>query len=311
MSSNNHTNGRKRKPTNIPEAVSSTDDQNYKERKARRVSTTNASASTAVAPQVDTPVATENATAANAVSAATEDDEVIQRIGALIQDLFCADNAKVNASLDALLLDLEKDKKKRQSLVTTGGCFALVHLMQNCLDKATDRIPECDQVTELNKLAELKTLSKTLNVINNLAFLHEESIVGITAVGGVEAVVKAMKIFPKCQPLQERACGALRNLACCSIGATKAIRSGGIEILLAAVTNHLDSAKVCERVCWALFNIVHGSKENIGLLITLKCGAAVEKVRMKWLDNNDVQTQVRKLAKLFVTAWKARGDAEE
>jgi hypothetical protein len=240
-----------------------------------------------------------------------EEKESLEGVWKLIQDLFRSDNAKVHAALDALFLDLDKDKKKCDKIQAVGGCFALVHLMQNCLDKAIAGIPACDGVTKLNELAELTTLHKTLCVIINLTFLHEESRVGITVVGGVEAVVKIMKTFPKCQKLQERAYGALRNLASCNIGATKAIRSGGIEVLLAAVTNHLKSAIVCETACWALFNIVNGSKENTHLLITLNCGAAVEKVRMKWLDNNDVQTQVRKLAKLFVTAWKARGDAEE
>jgi hypothetical protein len=173
--SSSHENGRKRKPTNIPETVSSTDDQNPKERKARRVSTRNASASTADSLQDDKLVAIENATTANAVSAATETEESIQSIGALIQDLFRSDNAKVHAALDALFLDLDKDKKKCDKIQAVGGCFALVHLMQNCLDKAIAGIPACDGVTELNELAELKTLNWTLYVIINLTFLHEES----------------------------------------------------------------------------------------------------------------------------------------
>jgi hypothetical protein len=222
MSSRN-ANGRKRKPATIPETVFSDDDgRNPKERKARRVSTTNASVSAAAS---DTPVATENATTANTTSAATDDGESIQSIGKMIQDLFCSDNAKVNAALDALYLDLGEDKRKRESLVTAGGSFALVHLMQNCFDKAIAGVPACDQVAELNELTELTTLHKTFTVVFSLTLYHEESRFGIAAIGGEKAFVKVMKTFPKCQELQERLCLALLNLTWCSIGKANRMES--------------------------------------------------------------------------------------
>ena len=223
--SSNDANKRKRKPTAIPETVSNNDEHNHKERKARRVSTSNALASTTVSLRVDTPVVTVKATTANTASAATEEldtlavaakatttntastehEESIQRsIGKMIRDLFCSDNAKVNATLDALDINCTKDKKKRESFVTVGGCLALVNLTRNCLDKAIDIIPSCDQVTELwelNELAELTTLHKTLSIIINLTFQHDESSVGISSVGGVEALVKVMKTFPECDEL--------------------------------------------------------------------------------------------------------------
>jgi hypothetical protein len=308
--SSNDANDRKRKPTKTPDSVSSNDGQipNEESNKARRVSTS-ASASNTASLQVDTSAATEKANTAN--TASTEHEELVQSVGALIQDLFCSDNDKVDAALDALDLDLDEDKKKCESLVTAGGCFALVHLAKNCLDKAIAEILACDQVTKLTEGAEVRTLDKALDVITNLTFQHDESIIGITAVGGVESVVKVMKTFPKCQNLQFSAGMSLRNLTyMSSIVKTKAIESGGIEVLLAAVNNHLDSSIVCKHACWALFNIVDGSKENTGLLISLGGAAAVAKVRSKWPDNNDVQTPVRKLANLFVAEMKAWADDE-
>jgi hypothetical protein len=326
MSSNDASDhDRKRKPTNIiPETVSSNNGRNPKKRKARRVSTTNALVSTAASSlRVDTPArpVTDSATTANAVSAASKYEESIQStaaeheesmksLGALIQDLFCSDSATVDAVLDALDLDLSEDKKKYERFVTAGGCLALVQLLKKCLDKAIDSVPACDQVTELNELPELTTFVNTLMVITNLTFCHDESAVGIAAIGGVEAVVKVMKTFPKCQLLQEHACIALANLAGRNIGKANAIESGGIEFILAALTKHLDSASLCEHACSALFNIVHDSKEHTGRLITLGGGAAVDKVRTKWADNNYVQTQVRDLAGCFAAEWKARYDEE-
>jgi hypothetical protein len=85
-------------------------------------------------------------------------------------------------------------------------------------------------------------------------------------------------------------------------GKKQAIELGGIELLLAAIARHVDSAGVCEKACWALFNIVYDSNENTRLLISLGGGAAVAKVRTKWPDNTRVQTQVRRLNNLIVLA---------
>jgi hypothetical protein len=164
----------------------------------------------------------------------------------------------------------------------------------------------------LNESAELTTLQyKTLTVIIRLTFQHGESKVGIAAnVGGVEAVLKVKKTCPKCQALQEGACDALRNLACCSIGQAKAIESGGIEVLVAAVATHLGSANLCLSACSALVNTVRGSKENTELLIDLGGGAAVAKVRKGWPDDDVVQTQVQRLAKLLAAEMNSWGDEE-
>jgi hypothetical protein len=78
-----------------------------------------------------------------------------------------------------------------------------------------------------------------------LTFHHDESKDGIAAIGGVEAVVKVAMTFPKCQVLQEAACGALfifthrNNIS----GKQNIIESGGIKVLLHAVINHLGRNK--------------------------------------------------------------------
>jgi hypothetical protein len=302
MSSNN-AKDRKRKPTTMPDTVSSKKES--KKIRIRRVST-RASTSDAASLQVDTPAVTEKANTSSTTSSTTVNhEESIQTIGKMIQDLFCSDNAKVNATLDALHLDNE-DIKKCESLVTAGGCLALVQVLKNCLDKAIASIPACDQVTELNELAELTTLYNTLGVVINLTFQHVESRAGISAIGGLEAVVKVMKTFPKCQALQDYACQALRNLACNSVtGKANAIEAGGIEVILAAINNHLGSSFICRNACWALRNMVHDSKENTRLRISLGGGAAVYKVRNKWPDDESVQMQVQKLVDLIALEWKA------
>jgi hypothetical protein len=85
----------------------------------------------------------------------------------------------------------------------------------------------------------------------------------------------------------------------------------GIQVLLAAINNHLGCASVYQNACWVMYNITRGSKENTDQLIILGGGAAVAKVGRKWRDNNDVQKQVRKLANLFEAEWNARADEEQ
>jgi hypothetical protein len=83
----------------------------------------------------------------------SREEESMQNIGKLIQDLFHSDNAKVNAALDALVRDLRDDKKRCEKIQDVGGCDVLVQLVKNCLEKAIEKIPASDQVTNLNKLA--------------------------------------------------------------------------------------------------------------------------------------------------------------
>jgi hypothetical protein len=110
----------------------------------------------------------------------------------MFQDLFHSDSAKANATLDVLNHDYINDNKLYDKLQAVGGCSALVHLMQNCLNKATDGFSGCDQVTELIERAELTTLSKTLIVIISWTSLHDESKVGIKAISGVEAIARVL-----------------------------------------------------------------------------------------------------------------------
>jgi hypothetical protein len=249
------------------------------------------------------PAMTETSESANMVVVVEhEEDEEgsLEGLRKMIQDLVHSDSAKVNATLDAFYLALYRDEKESDKIQAVGGCFVLINLLKKCLDTAIDSIPACEQVTNLNEHAELTTLQRTLSVIIGLTFQHDKSRFGICTVGGVEALVKVIKTFPKCLALQDGVCDVLSNLANCSIGKEKAIESGVIEVLLAAINNHLGSAKLCESACSALFNIASGSKENTGLLITLGGGAAAVKVGTKWPDKNHVQTQVRNLANLIV-----------
>jgi hypothetical protein len=257
--------------------------------------------------QVDTPVTTEKVTAASAASTAAKDEDSIDIIGQMVEDLFDSDNAVINAALDALNLDLKEDKKKSYKIqAVAGGCLALVLLLKKCLAKAIDKRLVWDQVTEVNELAELTTLHKTLHVMIRLTHHLDESKAGIAAIGGTAAVVEAMKTFPKCQALQEFACILLLNVACCSIGKKRIVEADGMECILAAINNHLDSVLVCKYSCIALSNIIDKeNKEDIRLLISLGGATAVAKVRQECPDGNAVQAWVRlcELIGTEITSW--------
>jgi hypothetical protein len=283
---------RKRKPTEEPEEVVSSYVPSKSE--ARRVST-DASVSTYASPVILTEASSDSEQGGSALNA--QQDESMVSIGTLIQDLLHSDNAKVYAALDALDLALDDDKKKCENIHAVGGCFALVQLMQDCLKKATEKIPACGRDTKIFPLAELMTLRKTLHVIICLTHHLDESKIGITAIGGVEAVVKAMKTFPLCLTLQEFACNVILNLACCSIFKKQAAERDAIEVLLAAINNHLGSAYIGERACLLLINLIADSSENTELFICLGGASAVAKIKNKWPGNERIQDRMRHLSK--------------
>jgi hypothetical protein len=212
-----------------------------------------------------------------------------------------------------LNLDLLGDKDKCDKIQVVGGCLALVLLLKKCLDQATNERLVWNQLTELNELTELTTLHKTLHIMIRLSCHVDESKVGIAAIGGVEAVIKVMKTFPKCKELQEFACILLRNLTCCSIGKKRIVEADGIEYLLAAINNHLNSALVCKHSCTALSNIIEKeNKEDIRLLISLDGATAIAKVSQEWPDGDATQAWM-KLAKLIgteMTSWAEHRELE-
>jgi hypothetical protein len=113
----------KRKPTEAP--VVSSDAQNRKASKARRVSTDALSSNVVVVP----PKTTGHASIANAASASIAGQEMsIGSIGALIQDLNHSNNAQVNAALDALYLNLGSDENKCEKLVQWEAVMLLFSL---------------------------------------------------------------------------------------------------------------------------------------------------------------------------------------
>jgi hypothetical protein len=189
-------------------------------------------------------------------------------------------------------------------MVTVGGCHALVQLVKNCVAKAIEDMPDHDHVTDLSQ-PEVKTLFKSLAVITNLTYHHDESQVGISVIGGVEAVVKVMKTFPLCRELQRSVCASLCNLTCCPVGKKKALEAGGITALIAAVTNHTSSALICQHACDTLENVIDGSMEQTKVFMNIGGVAALSKVRDTWPDNKRIQGSVLGLSKLIRKEMKS------
>jgi hypothetical protein len=278
---------RKRKAVEEPEVATNRDDQTPKDGEALRMSLDSMTLSQIASLHRNAPLATERVGTASKPSAsnAREHKASMGRIRETVQDLSGSGNVEVNAALVALSMDVKLDATTRDNIVAADGCHALVQLLKNCLEKGIAGFPACDQVTELIELAELTILHNALLAITNLTYRHVNSRVCITAIGGVEAAIKVMKTFPKCQTLQERACAALLNLMCNNVtGKKRAIESDGIKIVLAAINNHLGSSILCRASSVALFNMILGIKKNTELLKCLGGGAAIFKVRAKWPD---------------------------
>jgi flagellin-specific chaperone FliS len=321
MISSQASNDHKRKPTEVAEAVvsSCSDDQSPKESKARRVST-DAATHTLVASSetedVPVSVTTETTSTANRASGAKEDEATskaereksLEIIGELVQNLSHSDSGIVRDSLKTLynsFLDLDLDKEKCNDMLTVGGGHSLVLLVKKFLKQAATKFAGRDQLTMVRGCGfELRILQKSIILIAKLTYHNGAMRAGISAIGGVEAILEVMKTFPKCKALQKSACYVLANLTECKIGKKKAVESGGFEILLAAVNNHMISLNICEAALLALEHIIEGSKENTKLFMHFGGVAALTRVREECPDNERVQAGVRTLAKLIVEEMK-------
>jgi hypothetical protein len=235
--------------------------------------------------------------------------------------------------------------QKCETIIAVGGVHALVLLVEKSLTLAVTKfelsgktmtsastssnfhIPP-NQVTLVDGVVELETLDRTLDVIINLTFQNETSRSSISAIGGVEAVVKVMETLPKCRQLQWSACHALRNLTTTSttmhnssggsschmnIGKKRLLQEDGIKVLLATVNNHLDSSWVCQNALGALENIIMTGnyQENIRRFIREGGATALARVREEWPYDDDVQPPVRALAKLAVDEMKTWAEEME
>jgi hypothetical protein len=290
-------NDRKRKTAQQREAVVSTgSDDHQTDRKARRLSPK--------AEQTDRKVCRVSMEAEPSTVASQQTTEEAKNhvrrnsklsMGSIIKlfpDLFHSDSAKARAAHDTMFWDLYEDKLNE--LQAAGGYLVLVKVVKDRLRSATEIMLACDGrgVTKF----EFTELNAAIYAIVLLTNGHHQSRVEISMVGGVETIVKVMESFPKCLALQENACAALRNLTYCSIGKKKALEAAQtIDVLLAAMKNHLVSFNLCEYAVLALRNFVRD--DNISTKFLLRGGgvAAAIKVREEWINKGSVQRAVQML----------------
>jgi hypothetical protein len=203
----------------------------------------------------------------------TRNTASLEQMGIYVQCLFSTERTRVQAALDALVQNLHTNPRKCSDIVTVGGCFALVQLVRMCLQKAStqkaSRRSRCAShlVTELDQRVDLNVMCHALRVMIRLTYRHDDSKLGINAIGGVQVVVDVMRTFPLCCELQRTACNTLYNLTCCTIGKKKAVESNAMQVLLDAVHNHQEHAQLCERALFSMQHIIKGNKERTKLFL--------------------------------------------
>jgi hypothetical protein len=103
------------------------------------------------------------------------------------------------------------------------------------------------------------------------------------------------RIF-KCLGLQKNACLALHLLTSCDLGKKKALEGEQtLEVLLAAVKNHLSSFFLCQSAVLALHNVITNDNKSTKLLLRSGGVAAASKVRELLPNEDTVQHAVQKL----------------
>jgi len=88
----------------------------------------------------------------------------------------------------------------------------------------------------------------------NLAH-NDDNQVKIAALGGIQAILKAMGAHADNAEVQEEACGALKSLAANSANKVKIATLGGVEAIHNAMGAHPDVDGVQEQACGALYNL--------------------------------------------------------
>lgn len=78
----------------------------------------------------------------------------------------------------------------------------------------------------------------------------------VVELGGIEAILVAMRLHEQNDALLESACRALRNvMGTSSEHRNRIVRAGGIQTVISVMRKHRKTANVLEAACWLLWNL--------------------------------------------------------
>jgi hypothetical protein len=100
-------------------------------------------------------------------------------------------------------------------------------------------------------------------ILGSVAARGEEQIRLIASLGGVAAVVEALKKHPRSEAVQEKGSWALRQLSVESQCRREMLVQGGLDAILDALCGHPGSLGVLENACMALANLAADSEPRI------------------------------------------------
>jgi hypothetical protein len=267
------TNDRKRKSTEAPEPVVSSNTTDERSTRPRRVSMeapSSVSSAHAVAPTPGNDAIVSSIASASRGTVAAPYGSV-EGIGKLIHALTCSNEAVVDAALDSLYRYSIRGfgSLSWAKIAAVGGCFAIVQLVLKSLETAIEIIPLRDQVDDFHLQVVTGRLSRAFIIISNMTHVYPISMYSINSIGGVEVLVKTMQTFPNHPWLQLRACNALCNLTACPVGRKRADKVGAIEVLLTTIKSYPRNKYIFLYGCRALTNMCESSFERTKLLIGL------------------------------------------
>ena len=82
--------------------------------------------------------------------------------------------------------------------------------------------------------------------------------------GGIEDVLRSMRMYPQDAGIQEHGCMALLNLAYNNTdNEVKIVKAGGIEAIISAMKAHPGEAKVQEEACRALGSLAYNADNKV------------------------------------------------
>ena len=103
----------------------------------------------------------------------------------------------------------------------------------------------------------------------------------IATVGGLDAILGAMRAYREDEQIQDFGCGALQNLTGVEQNSQMLLEREGLTAILIAMRTYPDSTLIQESGCWTIVNLCQ-RKENRAKIEKARCLATIASV----IDNH-------------------------
>jgi len=138
---------------------------------------------------------------------------------------------------------------------------------------------------------DLKIQQKACDILYSLATYSFVNQSIICELQGLVYLVKAMSAFPKCQYIQETACGLLSMMSQSGPNAAFIMANKGVEHLVMAMARNIDSKQIHEHAFSTLYYLSHHDPITVGNALADERLSFILQASMRMSTNSDLHEQ--------------------